>query len=200
MLLLLVPDVAQLLPDVARLEVDARLLAVEVAAAQLEGGCLPGEVAEALRLSGLPAARLELEVTETVLLATAESALCQMLALRESGVRFAMDDFGTGHSSLTQLRVFAFDRLKIDRSFVQDLSEGGDSAAIVRAVTGLGHSLGIAVTAEGVETWEQLTQLCAEGCDIAQGYLLGRPMLLPQVTEMIEQMKNGPRRGGPRRR
>lgn len=165
----------------------ALTVAVNIAPAQLDSGRLTEDVAEALRLSGLPAARLELEVTETVLLASADSALRQLLALRESGVRIAMDDFGTGHSSLTQLRVFAFDRLKIDRSFVQDLPAGEDSAAIVRAVAGLGHSLGIAVTAEGVETQEQLEQLCAEGCDAAQGFLFGRPVPLAKVREMIER-------------
>ena len=160
-------------------------VAVNIAPAQLEGGCLPEDVAAALEASGLPAARLELEVTETVLLATADAALHQLLALRDTGVRIAMDDFGTGHSSLTQLRVFPFDRLKIDRSFVQDLPAGEDSAAIVRAVTGLGRSLGIAVTAEGVETMEQLQQLCAEGCDAAQGYFFSRPMPLAEVDDMI---------------
>jgi diguanylate cyclase (GGDEF)-like protein len=163
-------------------------VAVNIAPAQLEHGRLPEDVAEALDAAGLPAARLELEVTESVLLATADSALRQLLALRDSGVRIAMDDFGTGHSSLTQLRVFPFDRLKIDRSFVQDLPGNEDSAAIVRAVAGLGRSLGIAVTAEGVETEEQLRQLCSEGCDAAQGYLFSRPMPAASVPDMIARL------------
>jgi EAL domain-containing protein (putative c-di-GMP-specific phosphodiesterase class I) len=116
-------------------------VAVNLAPAQIEDGRLAEEVEAVLRETGLPPQRLELEVTETVLLATADCALGQLLALRERGVGIAMDDFGTGHSSLTQLRVFPFDRLKIDRSFVQDLSRGGDASAIVRAVTGLGRSL-----------------------------------------------------------
>lgn len=161
-------------------------VAVNIAPAQLEDGRLPDEVAAALRESGLPAERLELEVTEGVLLATADAALRQLLDLRDSGVRIAMDDFGTGHSSLTQLRVFPFDRLKIDRSFVQDLPAGGDAAAIVRAVAGLGRSLGIAVTAEGVETEEQLHQLCAEGCDAAQGYLFSRPVPVAMLPGVIK--------------
>jgi len=160
-------------------------VAVNIAPAQLEDGRLPEEVAAALRETGLPAGRLELEVTEGVLLATADAALRQLLDLRDSGVRIAMDDFGTGHSSLTQLRVFPFDRLKIDRSFVQDLPAGGDAAAIVRAVAGLGRSLGIAVTAEGVETEEQLRQLCAEGCDAAQGYLFSRPVPVAMLPGII---------------
>jgi EAL domain-containing protein (putative c-di-GMP-specific phosphodiesterase class I) len=167
-------------------------VAVNIAPAQLESGRLPEDVAEALGQSGLPASRLELEVTETVLLATADAALRQLLALRDSGVRIAMDDFGTGHSSLTQLRVFAFDRLKIDRSFVRDLPAGTDSAAIVRAVAGLGHSLGIAVTAEGVETQAQLDRLCAEGCDAAQGYFFGRPVPLAEVNTVIEALAAAP--------
>ena len=166
-------------------------VAVNIAPAQLEDGGLPEVVAAALDAAGLPAERLELEVTEGVLLATADAALRQLLDLRASGVRFAMDDFGTGHSSLTQLRAFPFDRLKIDRSFVQDLPGGGDAAAIVRAVAGLGRSLGIAVTAEGVETVEQLDRLRAEGCDAAQGYLFGRPEPVARVPEMIAAI--GPR-------
>lgn len=163
-------------------------VAVNIAPAQLEDGRLPEEVAAALRESGLPASRLELEVTEGVLLATADAALRQLLDLRDSGVRIAMDDFGTGHSSLTQLRVFPFDRLKIDRSFVQDLPAGGDAAAIVRAVAGLGRSLGIAVTAEGVETREQLDQLCAEGCDAAQGYFFSRPVPVAMIRDVIAKL------------
>ncbi|MEO3471520.1 bifunctional diguanylate cyclase/phosphodiesterase [Roseomonas sp. CAU 1739] len=164
---------------------DPLTVAVNIAPAQLEHGSLPEDVAAALSAAGLPAARLELEVTESVLLATADAALRQLLELRDAGVRFAMDDFGTGHSSLTQLRLFPFDRLKIDRSFVQDLPAGGDAAAIVRAVAGLGRSLGIAVTAEGVETAEQLERLRAEGCDAAQGYLFGRPEPPSRIPAMI---------------
>lgn len=160
-------------------------VAVNIASAQLEDGRLPEEVEAALHAAGLPPARLELEVTETVLLASTDSALRQLRALRERGVGIAMDDFGTGHSSLTRLRAFPFDRLKIDRSFVQDLPRGGEAAAIVRAVAGLGRSLGIAVTAEGVETEEQLRGLSAEGCDAAQGYLFGRPVPPAQVPAVI---------------
>ncbi len=99
-----------------------------------------------------------------------------------------MDDFGTGYSSLTQLRVFSFDRIKIDRSFVKDLPLGGDAPAIVRAVTGLGRSLGIAVTAEGVETEAQLREVLAEGCESAQGYLFGRPVAAEQLPDVIARL------------
>ena len=164
-------------------------VAVNLAPAQFEDGRLPETVAALLKECGLPAHRLELEVTETVLLATGDAALAQLLALREAGVRIAMDDFGTGHSSLTQLRVFPFDRLKIDRSFVKDLPLGGDAPAIVRAVAGLGRSLGIAVIAEGVETEAQLRELLAEGCEAAQGYLFGRPVPESQMPALIDQLR-----------
>jgi diguanylate cyclase (GGDEF)-like protein len=160
-------------------------VAVNLSPTQFDDGRLPATVAALLAECGLAPSRLELEVTETVLLATGDAALTQLLALREAGVRIAMDDFGTGHSSLTQLRVFPFDRLKIDRSFVKDLTLGGDAPAIVRAVTGLGRSLGIAVVAEGVETEAQLRELLAEGCDAAQGYLFGRPLPEAQMLAMI---------------
>ncbi|MBR0679026.1 bifunctional diguanylate cyclase/phosphodiesterase [Roseomonas eburnea] len=166
-------------------------VAVNISPCQFEDGMLPATVAAALEASGLPPGRLELEVTETVLLASADSALGQLQALRERGVGIAMDDFGTGHSSLTQLRVFPFDRLKIDRSFVKDLPCGSDAMAIVRAVTGLGRSLGMAVTAEGVETPAQLSALLNEGCDAAQGYLFGRPVPEAQVGTAIEALSAG---------
>ncbi|WP_198373228.1 putative bifunctional diguanylate cyclase/phosphodiesterase [Roseomonas rosulenta] len=164
-------------------------VAVNLAPAQLEDGRLPETIAALLEECGLPPERLELEVTETVLLANGDGALSQLLALREAGVRIAMDDFGTGHSSLTQLRVFPFDRLKIDRSFVKDLPLGGDATAIVRAVTGLGRSLGIAVIAEGVETEAQLRELLAEGCEAAQGYLFGRPVPEAEVPAVIGALR-----------
>lgn len=160
-------------------------VAVNLSPAQFEDGSLPAAVDAALAESGLAPGRLELEVTETVLLASGDAALDQLRELRMRGVGIAMDDFGTGHSSLTQLRAFPFDRLKIDRSFVQDLPAGGDARAIVRAVTGLGRSLGIAVTAEGVETADQLQDLLREGCDAAQGYLFGRPVPASAVPEVI---------------
>lgn len=160
-------------------------VAVNIAPAQFERHALPRAVEAALAESGLDAGRLELEVTESVLLATDDTALDQLKALRGMGVHIAQDDFGTGHSSLTQLRVFPFDRLKIDRSFVRDLCAGGDAAAIVRAVAGLGRSLGIRVTAEGVETEAQLEGLRAEGCDAAQGYFFGRPVPAGDLPAVI---------------
>ncbi len=130
----------------------------------------------ALAASGLPPSRLELEITESVLLQDNEATLATLHQLRELGVRIAMDDFGTGYSSLSYLRSFPFDKIKIDRSFVRDLAEQRATApAIVRAVAGLGASLGMTTTAEGVETVEQLAQVRAEGCTEVQGYLFSRP-------------------------
>lgn len=121
------------------------------------------------------ATRLELEITESTLMADVEGATSALLRLKLIGCSLAMDDFGTGYSSLGYLRTFPFDKVKIDRSFVQELSATRESSAIVRAVTGLCSSLGIVSTAEGVETEAQLAFLRSEGCTEAQGYLLGRP-------------------------
>jgi diguanylate cyclase (GGDEF)-like protein len=166
-------------------------VAVNIAPAQFDRDALPQAVREALAEAGLAPERLELEVTESVLLASEDKALDQLRVLRGMGVHIAMDDFGTGYSSLTQLRVFPFDRLKIDRSFVRDLCAGGDAAAIVRAVAGLGRSLGIRVTAEGVETEAQLEGLRAEGCDAAQGYLFGRPVPATDLPAVIAAFGKG---------
>ena len=106
-------------------------------------------------------------------------------ALRAQGVRVSLDDFGTGYSSLSYLRTFAFDKLKIDSSFVQDLGRDEESALIVRAIIGLGHNLALSIVAEGVETQVQLDMLRAQGCDQVQGYLLGRPMSREQLRSEL---------------
>jgi EAL domain-containing protein (putative c-di-GMP-specific phosphodiesterase class I) len=107
--------------------------------------------------------------------------------LRDFGIRISMDDFGTGYSSLSYLRSFPFDKIKIDQSFVRELGSRGDSMAIVRAVTGLGTSLGIATTAEGVETKEQLALLRSEGCTEVQGYLFSPPRPASDVEKMLSK-------------
>ena len=126
-------------------------VAVNVSPAQFKHPAFPGTVASALRLSGLPACRLELETAESVLLRDDAAALAVLHGLRAAGIRVALDDFGTGHASLRLLHGFPFDKVKIDRSFVQGLPLHPGSAAIVRAITGLGASLGIATAAEGGE-------------------------------------------------
>ncbi|MFL5077466.1 MAG: putative bifunctional diguanylate cyclase/phosphodiesterase, partial [Microvirga sp.] len=150
-------------------------VAVNLSPVQFKNPSLVSSVREALRASGLPAQRLELEITESVLLQNSEATLSVLHELRGFGVKISLDDFGTGYSSLSYLRSFPFDKIKIDRSFVRDLAEKEDCAAIVRAVAGLGASLGITTTAEGVETVEQLALVRAQGCTEAQGYLFSRP-------------------------
>ncbi len=142
-------------------------------------------VAKALMKSGLAPNRLEVEITESVLLTDSAANLAILHQIRDLGVRIAMDDFGTGYSSLSYLRSFPFDKIKIDRSFVRELGDSPQCAAIVRAVTSLGASLGITTTAEGVETPEQLERLRAEGCHELQGFLFSRPVPAAQARTLI---------------
>jgi EAL domain-containing protein (putative c-di-GMP-specific phosphodiesterase class I) len=133
-------------------------------------------VFNALAVAGLAPHRLEIEITESALLDNSETTLDILRQLHDFGVRIAMDDFGTGYSSLSYLRTFPFDKIKIDRCFVADLSKGGENAvAIIRAISALGRALNLTVTAEGVETQEQLDKIRAEGCTEMQGYLFSKP-------------------------
>ncbi len=160
-------------------------VAVNLSPAQFKNVNLVPSVNSALAASGLPACRLELEITESVLLQDSEATLATLHKLRGFGVRIAMDDFGTGYSSLSYLRSFPFDKIKIDRSFVTELVTRDDSMAIVRALTGLGKSLGISTTAEGVETKEQLALLRSEGCTEVQGYFFNPPRPAADVEKML---------------
>jgi diguanylate cyclase (GGDEF)-like protein len=161
-------------------------VAVNLSPVQFKNLNLMSSVKSALAASGLAPGRLELEITESVLLQNSEATLATLHELRAHGVRISLDDFGTGYSSLSYLRSFPFDKIKIDRSFVQELASRDDSMAIVRAVTGLGRSLGIVTTAEGVETAEQLDLLRKEGCNQVQGYLFSKPRPAADVEEMLE--------------
>ena len=161
-------------------------VAVNVSTVQLRDGNLFDAVVGALRDSGLPPERLELEVTETAMLGDGAMALDVLQRLRAIGVRIALDDFGTGYSSLSYLQRFPLDRIKLDRSFIKGLNRDTKTLAIVRAVTGLGISLGIPVTAEGVETPEQLAILAAENCTEAQGYLFSRPVPIGDALLLLE--------------
>jgi EAL domain-containing protein (putative c-di-GMP-specific phosphodiesterase class I) len=143
----------------------------------------------ALGQSGLSASRLELEITETVLLQDDRAVLDTLHQIRDLGVRICMDDFGTGYSSLSYLRSFPFDKIKIDRSFVSELGKENDCVAIIRAVTRLGSSLGMTTTAEGVETEQQLEILRAEGCVQVQGYLFSRPKPLKEIPAMLRELR-----------
>jgi diguanylate cyclase (GGDEF)-like protein len=163
-------------------------VAVNLSAMQFRSRHLVQQVVSALAGAGLPASRLELEVTESLLLADTEATLETLHQLRTLGVRISMDDFGTGYSSLSYLRSFPFDKIKIDQSFVQNLSSEDGSRSIVKAVIGLGHSLGIATTAEGVETPAQLRLVREEGCTEVQGFLFSPPLSASSVTELFARI------------
>jgi diguanylate cyclase (GGDEF)-like protein len=160
-------------------------IAVNVSAVQFRGPGLIEAVASALAASKLPAHQLELEITESVLLANSAETLATLHELRALGLRIALDDFGTGFSSLSYLRSFPFDKLKIDQSFVRDVTAADGSKLIVRAIIGLGKSLGMRTTAEGVETVEQLNQMRAEGCNEAQGFLFSRPVPATEIASFL---------------
>ncbi|RWA73371.1 MAG: EAL domain-containing protein [Mesorhizobium sp.] len=160
-------------------------MAVNVSAAQIKSGGFARGVISALAFSGLPASRLELEITETVMMDESDTVLRTLSQLRELGIRIALDDFGTGYSSLGYLRRFPVDKIKIDRSFIRDLDRR-DTAAIVRTVIGLGIELGITVTAEGVETEAQLDMLRKAGCGEAQGYLIGVPAKASDMGRLLK--------------
>jgi len=146
------------------------------------------DVIAALAASGLSPQRLELEITETVMLHETETTLAMLRQIKALGVAISMDDFGTGYSSLSYLRKFPFDKIKIDQSFIRELSDAHESVAIVRAVMGLGTSLGMVTMAEGVETIEQLRTLQAEGCAEAQGFLFSPSVTAGEITELLERI------------
>jgi diguanylate cyclase (GGDEF)-like protein/PAS domain S-box-containing protein len=149
-------------------------------------------VMHAIAASGLAASRLELEITETVLMQNDEAALDALHQLRELGARISMDDFGTGYSSLSYLRSFPFDKIKIDRSFIQDLTQKQSGIAIVRAIASLGTSLHLATTAEGVETMEQFAIVRAEGCTEVQGFFFSPPIPAKDIARLLEANSSEP--------
>jgi len=163
-------------------------VAVNLSPVQFKSRNLVATVAGALQDSGLSPERLELEITETIMLQDTAATLATLHELRALGVHIAMDDFGTGYSSLSYLRRFPFDRIKIDQSFVRELGEQRDSSAIVRAVTALSHELGMATTAEGVETQEQLAMLTIAGCTDVQGYLFSPPVPEAEVARLLRSL------------
>jgi EAL domain-containing protein (putative c-di-GMP-specific phosphodiesterase class I) len=146
-------------------------------------------VVSALGQSGLAASRLELEITESVLLQADRTVLDALHQFRDLGVRICMDDFGTGYSSLSYLRSFPFDKIKIDRSFIQELGKDNDCMAIIRAVMKLGSSLGMITTAEGVETEEQLEILRAEGCMQVQGFLFSKAIPATEIPLLLRRLR-----------
>jgi diguanylate cyclase (GGDEF)-like protein/PAS domain S-box-containing protein len=161
-------------------------VAVNLSPLQFRTGNLLSIVMDALKQSGLPARRLELEITETLLLEKSSQVLATLHALRALGVRISMDDFGTGYSSLSYLRSFPFDKIKIDQSFVRDLGSNRDAQAIVRSIISLGKGLGVTITAEGVETEAELSCLRAEGCHEGQGFLFSRARPNVEIVKLLQ--------------
>jgi len=163
------------------------VMAVNLSALQFKRGNLLETVAEALKRSGLPARLLELELTESILVQDVDVAIKTLSSLKEMGVKLSIDDFGTGYSSLSYLKRLAVDKLKIDQSFVRDLAVDTDSAAIVKAIIQLGHTLQLTVIAEGVENDDQLAFLRNYGCDEVQGYLFSRPVPAAEFMRLFEK-------------
>lgn len=162
-------------------------VAVNLSPLQFDSPDLAQTVASALEASGLSPSRLELEVTESVLLRDSPVYTALLDKLSDLGVSIALDDFGSGYSSLSYLHRFSFDRIKIDHSFIRDIARNQGSLKIVRAIVMLAHSLGLEVTAEGVETDEQLAAVRGEGCDAVQGYYTGAPVPMTEFTERLSR-------------
>jgi diguanylate cyclase (GGDEF)-like protein/PAS domain S-box-containing protein len=162
-------------------------VAVNLSPSQLNNRNLVRVVINALRESGMPARKLQLEITESVLMQNTFSTLATLHELRKLGIQIAMDDFGTGYSSLSYLRSFPFDKIKIDRSFIQDLANGEEPLAIVHAIAGLAKGLNMISTAEGVETQQQLDTLQAIGCTEMQGYLFSRAVPAKEVGQFFAE-------------
>ena len=171
--------------DAARWPDDVRI-AVNLSPLQFRAGNLLSVVMEALKQSGLPARRLELEITETLLLEKSGQVLATLHALRALGVRISMDDFGTGYSSLSYLRSFPFDKIKIDQSFVRGLGTNREAQAIVRSIISLGAGLGVTITAEGVETEAEVKCLRAEGCHEGQGFLFSAARPNAEIIGLLQ--------------
>jgi EAL domain-containing protein (putative c-di-GMP-specific phosphodiesterase class I) len=162
-------------------------IAVNVSPVQLKSPTLALRVSTALAATGLKPRRLELEITEAVLIRDDEAALAVLHQLRAIGVRIALDDFGTGYSSLSYLKRFPFDKIKIDRSFIADMIEVAGSSSIVQAIVSIAAALKMTTTAEGVETEAQRELLRQLGCTDMQGYLFSRPKPAAEVRELFDQ-------------
>ncbi|MEM7043491.1 MAG: EAL domain-containing protein [Pseudomonadota bacterium] len=162
-------------------------VSVNISAVQFRHTNLVDVVGDALNMSGLAPERLDLEITESIVMEDSRTTVSKLRKLRRLGIHLSMDDFGTGYSSLYRLRHLPFDRLKVDRSFVRELGGNRDDAAIVRAIVTLGKSLGMEVIAEGIETDAQLAELQRENCDVGQGYFFGRPVPASEIGRQLGQ-------------
>jgi EAL domain-containing protein (putative c-di-GMP-specific phosphodiesterase class I) len=168
---------------------------INVSVLQLLRAPSPSSCASILAETGVPPGRIELEVTESMVMQNAEQTLAVLHQLREVGVRLAIDDFGTGYSSLVYLKRLPIDTLKIDKEFIGDLTDDPDDKAITATIITMAHSLGLHVVAEGVETEAQLGYLRGQGCDEVQGYWLSRPLETPQAFSFVRERNEGPRSG-----
>jgi EAL domain-containing protein (putative c-di-GMP-specific phosphodiesterase class I)/ActR/RegA family two-component response regulator len=164
-------------------------LAVNLSGRQFRDERLPDRVAAVLRDTGLRPSSLELDLTEAIVMEDAANFVARLAALKTLGIRLSLDDFGTGYSNLSYLKRFPLDYLKVDRSFVQDVTTSPDDAAIVRAIISLGHSLGLAIVAEGVETDAQVEWLRRERCEQIQGYVFSRPLPAAQFEALLRSRK-----------
>jgi EAL domain-containing protein (putative c-di-GMP-specific phosphodiesterase class I) len=177
-------------------------VSVNLSPAQFRNSHLASVVLSALGSAGLSPDRLELEITETVLLANTDANLAILKQLRSIGIKIALDDFGSGYSSLAYLQKFPFDRIKIDRCFVRDIDASSSSRKIVRAMAAMANGLGMAATAEGVETEEQRAAVLSEGCSEMQGYLFSRAVPASEVERLflkrnVEDAEEAPLAAGP---
>ena len=161
-------------------------IAVNLSALQFHQKDLKGSIANALRESGLESGYLELEITEGITMKEVEITILALNELKQMGVLISIDDFGTGYSSLSYLKRFPIDKLKIDQSFVRDITTDADDATIVQTIIGMGHSLRLKVIAEGVETVDQLAFLRDNGCDEIQGYYFSRPLAAEDFEKYIK--------------
>jgi EAL domain-containing protein (putative c-di-GMP-specific phosphodiesterase class I) len=173
---------------------DHVILSFNISPAQLKEETLGLRILGILGESGLPPRRLEIEITESAIVRDLEAAKTVLSALRDAGVRIALDDFGTGYSSLYHLRNFTFDAIKIDRSFVGGMAHEDESAAIVRALTGLAHGLGLIITAEGIEQTDQRDRLLLQGCQRGQGFLFSHAVPAQETQALL---KRGDAQGPP---
>ncbi len=163
-------------------------VAVNLSSRQLDRADLINTVTEALRTTGLPASALELEITESAVMKREELVINTLQGLKDTGVRLAIDDFGTGYSSFLYLKRFPLDVLKIDRSFISDLSSDPESTELIKGMLALAHALQLSVVAEGLETVEQMAFLTAQNCDLAQGYLISKPIPIDELREQYQVM------------
>lgn len=172
-------------------------VAVNLSPVQFKGRALMQSVFGAVAAAEIAPSRLELEITESALLSDSEETLAILRKLSAFGVRIAMDDFGTGYSSLRYLRSFPFDKIKIDKSFISGLFDGDSSLAIVRAISGLGRALDLSITAEGVETQEQLDVVRMEGCTEMQGFLFSKPKPASELRQYFSTYSGQAKRHEP---